>query len=752
MLDQLRAIVQEVSSATSLDEAVGIIVRRVKEAIGVDVCSVYLTDPGTGRHVLTATDGLHPEAVGRVILGPGEGLVGLVGERREPVNLDHASAHPRYRYFAETGEERFHAFVGVPIVHYRQLLGVLVAQQREPRLFAPGELAFLVTIAAQLAGAIQTVTTSGRINPMLGGRRGVGFIQGVRGAPGVAIGSVVVAHPVASLESVPERQAESAAKEELAFLRAVTGVQENLREGALLMGELPSEARALFAVYVAILGSDSLQGDTLARIRAGQWAPSAWRDTIVEHARVFDQMQDPYLRARGEDLRDIGRRVLARLRAESPLPREYPARCVLVGEEISVTQVAEVPADRLAALVSLRGSTLSHVAVLARALGIPAVMGLGPLPLSRIEGQGIVVDGYQGRVYIQPAREVVREYQRLVREDARLARDLTELRDRPAETPDGVRMPLYVNTGLLADIAPSLRSGADGVGLYRTEFPFMVRESFPGEEEQTAVYRQVLEAFYPQMVTMRTLDVGGDKALPYFTVKEDNPFLGWRGIRVTLDHPELFLTQLRAMLRANHGLGNLQILLPMITRVEEVSESLELLTRAHLEVQEEGMQTALPRVGVMIEVPSAVFMAAALARRVDFLSVGTNDLTQYLLAVDRNNSRVASLYDSLHPGVLRALQQVVTESHRERRPVGICGEMAGEPEAAVLLLGMGVDSLSMTASRLPRIKWVLRSFRQDHARELLARALALEEQAAVRELVQRALHEAGLSALVGNPG
>jgi phosphotransferase system enzyme I (PtsP) len=186
--------------------------------------------------------------------------------------------------------------------------------------------------------------------------------------------------------------------------------------------------------------------------------------------------------------------------------------------------------------------------------------------------------------------------------------------------------------------------------------------------------------------------------------------------------------------------------------VEEVSESLELLTRAHLEVQEEGMQTALPRVGVMIEVPSAVFMAAALARRVDFLSVGTNDLTQYLLAVDRNNSRVASLYDSLHPGVLRALQQVVTESHRERRPVGICGEMAGEPEAAVLLLGMGVDSLSMTASRLPRIKWVLRSFRQDHARELLARALALEEQAAVRELVQRALHEAGLSALVGNPG
>ncbi len=750
MLDILRRIVQEVGTATHLDEALSIIVHRVKQAMTVDVCSVYVHDKDHGKLVLMATDGLRPGSVGKVQLSLSEGLVGLVAERRELVNLEDAPLHPRYRYFPETGEELYHAFLGVPVVHARQVLGVLVAQQRDCRLFDEDEVAFFVTIAAQLAASIRAVTTSGGISRLLSGLgRGSTYVEGVKGAPGVAIGTIALTYLPAHLVSVPDRQAEDPRAEEAAFRAAVDAVQEDLHAISKRMElTLPSEERALFDAYVMLLGSDSLVSDALRRIRAGNWAPGAWRDAITEHAKVFEQMEDPYLRARAEDIRDIGRRVLQRLQHQATAPREYPERCILLGEEVSVSQIAEVPISQLAGVVSMRGSAVSHTAILARALGIPAVMGLGELPMGRLEGCSMVVDGYQGRVFVRPSETVLAEFQRLVREEQALTAGLRELRDLPAETLDGVKLPLYVNTGLLSDIGPSLESGADGVGLYRTEFPFMVRESFPAEDEQCRIYGRVLESFAPRPVTMRTLDIGGDKNLPYFSIQEDNPFLGWRGIRVTLDHPEIFLAQLRAMLRANAGTGNLRVLLPMVSNVAEVDEALGLLERAYAELQEEGKPAVRPRVGVMVEVPSAVYQADAIAKRVDFLSIGTNDLTQYLLAVDRNNSRVAELYDSFHPAVIGAVREVVKKAHRRRRPVSVCGEMAGDPGGAVLLLGMGINSLSMAASSLPRIKWVVRSVTKESANELLKRAMELEEAWAVRRLVDEALEQAGLGTLV----
>ena len=294
----------------------------------------------------------------------------------------------------------------------------------------------------------------------------------------------------------------------------------------------------------------------------------------------------------------------------------------------------------------------------------------------------------------------------------------------------------------------ALRCGAAGVGLYRTEVPFLVRDRFPGEEEQRRTYRQVLEAFVPAPVTVRTLDIGGDKLLPYFPVQEDNPFLGWRGIRIALDHPEIFLTQLRAILRASEGLNNLRLMLPMITGVGEIDAAIVLIRRAYQELQEEGVSIEYPQIGVMIEVPSAVYQVQAMARRVDFFSIGSNDLTQYLLAVDRNNSQVAELYDALHPAVLRAIGQVIGDAHRSQRPVSVCGEMAGDPAAALLLLGMGIDSLSMSAASLLRVKWVVRSFSQSQAHALLGEALQLEDGKAVRELANRSLEQAGLGGLI----
>jgi phosphotransferase system enzyme I (PtsP) len=310
-------------------------------------------------------------------------------------------------------------------------------------------------------------------------------------------------------------------------------------------------------------------------------------------------------------------------------------------------------------------------------------------------------------------------------------------------------VPVWVNTGLMADVARSLDRGAEGVGLYRTEVPFLLRERFPSEEEQRAIYREQLEAFAPMPVTMRTLDIGGDKSLPYFPIEEDNPFLGWRGIRITLDHPELFLVQVRAMMKANAGLNNLRIMLPMISSVPELEEALELLYRAHDELVEElGFELELPKVGVMVEVPAAVYQARELARRVDFLSVGSNDLTQYLLAVDRNNARVADLYHAFHPAVLRALKSVVEDGHAENKTVGICGELAGDPGAAILLIAMGYDVLSMNATNLPKVKAVIRNISYQQAGEILEEAMSLDSSRHVEEMLEDKLNQAGVKRIL----
>ena len=559
----------------------------------------------------------------------------------------------------------------------------------------------------------------------------------------------MVVYAAADLDAVPDRSSTDPAADERSFLDAVAAVREEVQAmQRRLKRVLPPEERALFDAYVLLLGSDSLVRETVDLIRGGKWAQGALREVIRAHARRFDEMDDEYLRERGEDIRELGRRILRNLQQRGAERRQYPRRTILVGDEINATHLAEVPTSRIAGVISVRGSGSSHVAILARAMGIPAVMGTADLTPARVDGREVVADGYQGRVYVEPSAVVRREYARLAKEQHRLSKELEALREEPAETPDGWRVPLYVNTGLLADIGPSLRSGAEGIGLYRTEFPFMIREQFPGEAEQAEVYGQVLRAFAPRPVTLRTLDIGGDKPLPYFPVREDNPFLGWRGIRVTLDHPEIFLTQARAMLRAASGLDNLQVLLPMITDLSEVEESRQLLQQAYRELQEEGVAVTWPRIGVMVEVPSAVYQIGELARRVDFLSIGSNDLTQYLLAVDRNNARVAKLYNTVHPAVLRALQQVAMGARAARCPLSVCGEMAGDPGGVLLLMGMGLEALSMTAAGLPRVKWVVRSFSRRRARALWRKALTMDSATEIRAMLDQALQAQGLGALV----
>ncbi|WP_455204308.1 phosphoenolpyruvate--protein phosphotransferase [Kaarinaea lacus] len=750
MLNTLRRIVQDVNNAKDLDQALQIIVDRVKEAMGVDLCSVYLTDNVRRQHVLMATNGLNPDAVGEVRLDFAEGLIGLVGNKEELVNIADAASHPSYKYIPQSGEEIYHAFLGVPIIHQRKHLGVLVLQRHAREKFDEDIVTFLITVAAQLAGAIVHAEASGGIDTLQPGKlRSAEPFHGQPGAQGVGVGRAYVLYSAAELSAIPDRKIEKTEEEIEVFTRAVAAVREDIIDMlAGLNDALPAEDRALFDAYMLMLESDTLINGVQQRINEGNWASGALRDTIAEHVRVFDEMEDPYLRERGADVRDLGRRILTRLQSggERRAPT-FPEKTVLVGEEITASMLAEVPVDKIAGVVSVAGSRTSHVAILARALGVPAVMG-ADIPVARIDGKDIIVDGYRGQVYIEPTRAILDEFSRLAQEEKELSADLAALQALPSITPDGVHVPLQVNSGLLAEIAPMEMNSAEGIGLYRTEFPFMIRDRFPGEEEQFLIYREVLQSFNNGPVTLRTLDVGGDKALPYFPITEDNPFLGWRGIRITLDHPEIFLVQLRAMLRASEGMDNMHLLLPMINSVGEVDEALKLLGRAYEELHEVNENIAMPKVGVMIEVPSAVYQVAEISKRVDFLSVGTNDLTQYLLAVDRNNARVADLYDSLHPAVLRALIQVVKGAHTENKPVCVCGEMAGDPAAAILLVGMGYDCLSMSVANLPRIKWVIRNFTTSRARRLLSDALEYEHAKDIRAYMNSVLEEAGLGGLV----
>jgi phosphotransferase system enzyme I (PtsP) len=752
MLDRLRDIVQAVNSARDLQSALDVIVSSVREAMATQVCSVYLLDSDIGSHVLMASEGLRKESVGHVSLQLDEGLVGLVARNAEPVNLEDAQVHPNYHYLSETGEEAFSSFLGVPIIHHRKVLGVLVVQHREKRSFDAGEEAFLITLSAQLAGVIAAAEATGAIQGVSpsGQRRADSSFSGISGASGVAIGHAVVVFPHADLSIIPSRQIDDIDAELSAFATALSSVRDDIRALSESVGQqLRPEERELFDVYLRMLDDDALGREVNELIRQGNWAQGALADVATDHVKSFEQMKDPYLRERAADIKDLCSRVLAYLQeTDSTKQREFPENTILVGEELAPSMLMEVPREKLVGMISVKGSGNSHVAILARTMGIPTVMGVVDLPYRKLDGRPLIVDGYNGTVLTSPSEATLARYGEVLKEEEQFVRGLEALIDLPCITPDHHRVSLWVNTGLMTDVVRSLDHGAEGIGLFRTEVPFLLSERFPSEQEQADIYREQLQAFSPKPVTMRTLDIGGDKSLPYFPIEEANPFLGWRGIRVTLDHPEIFIAQTRAMIRASEGLDNLQIMLPMVSNLQEVTSATQIIKRALRELQEEGLDVKMPLIGVMIELPAAVYLTRALCQIVDFVSVGSNDLTQYLLAVDRNNPRVADLYSAFHPAVLNALQHVVTAAHAENRPVSICGEMAGDPGAAILLMAMGFDTLSMNASTLLKVKAVIRAITLSSAKTLLNDVMQMSDAESIRSCVDLALYNAGVDRLL----
>ncbi|HKS32447.1 MAG TPA: phosphoenolpyruvate--protein phosphotransferase [Enterobacteriaceae bacterium] len=744
MLTRLREIVEKVASAPRLDEALNILVTDICQAMDTEVCSVYLADHDRRCYYLMATRGLKKPRGRTIALAFDQGIVGLVGRLAEPINLADAQKHPSFKFIPSVKEERFRAFLGVPIIQRRQLLGVLVVQQRELRQFDESEESFLVTLATQMAA----ILSQSQLAALFGQYRQT-RIRALPASPGVAVaqGWVDTTQPLmeqvyeaSTLDTVSERERLTAALEEAAG--------EFRRYSKRFSAGSQNETAAIFDLYSHLLSDARLKRELFAAIDGGSVAEWAVKTVIEKFAEQFAALTDGYLKERAGDLRTLGQRLLFHLDDTIQGPNTWPERFVLVADELSATSLAELPQDRLVGVVVRDGAANSHAAIMVRAMGIPTVMGADIQP-AMLHMHTLVVDGYRGELLVDPEPLLLQEYQRLISEENELTRLAEYGVDRQAELKSGERVKVMLNAGLSPEHEQQLGSRIDGIGLYRTEIPFMLQSGFPSEEEQVAQYQGMLQMFNDKPVTLRTLDVGADKQLPYMPISEENPCLGWRGIRITLDQPEIFLIQVRAMLRANAATGNLSILLPMVTSLDEVDEARRLIERAGREVEEMiGYAIPKPRIGVMLEVPSMVFMLPQLAARVDFISVGTNDLTQYLLAVDRNNTRVASIYDNLHPAVLRALAMIADTSEQHNIDLRLCGEMAGDPMCVAILIGLGFRHLSMNGRSVARVKYLLRHIDAEEAQTLARRSLDAQLATEVRHQVAAFMERRGMGGLI----
>jgi phosphotransferase system enzyme I (PtsP) len=758
MLKTLKRIVQEVNQAPNLDEALNCLANSLIEALKVDSCSIYLANYDQQHFLLVATQGLAKAAIGQVTIGFSEGLIGFIGQREEPINLSDAPSHPRFKYYAEVQEDHFHAFLGAPIIHQRKVLGVLTLQQKKKRRFSEDEEAFLVTLATQLAVQIANAKARGSVHLLEQNvpKDWQKSLKGVAGSSGLAVGVGYVSNLLVNIRNQVPTRNKDATKQISLYRNAVKQTREDVSVLAdRIQGEVPDDVQAIFQLYHHLLDANSLGREVEQKINAGWDAPSSLKMVVETYISQFQTMSDPYMRERSVDVEDMGNRVLANILGISRgkvIERQYPNQAILIAEEVTASMLAEFPSEKLVGIISMRGSTNSHAAIMARAMGVPAVMGLSNVPFSLLNEKDILLDGYTGDVIVSPSATIRHEFGLLIQEENALTERIHSQDTLPAITVDDCAMSLLVNAGLSLEAEKNDNPYSDGVGLFRTEIPFMMRERFPTEQEQVKLYRTLLQNQPLKPFTMRTLDVGGDKPLPYFPISEENPFLGWRGIRLTLDHPEIFLVQIRAMLRASIGLDNLNIMLPMITSVNEVKEAKRLIAQALFEVSEEaaekGEVCSRPKIGVMLEVPAVIYQLPQLAKHVDFFSVGSNDLTQYLLAVDRNNARVADLYDSYHPAVLAALYYIVQQSNSLNVPVTVCGELAGEPGGAVLLLGMGYRKLSMNNHNLLKVKWVVRNVSLQQSELLLQRVLLLDNPQAVRREVNVYLETIGLGGLI----
>jgi len=762
----LSDVAEVVARSHDLQETLNNVIDLVAKRLDADVCSIYLSDTDRKHLTLHATIGLDVGAIGTVRMALGEGLVGKTAEARVPIAVERASEDPAYRYFPQTGEDRFESFLAAPLLVQGTPIGVLAIQTVEPRRFERGDTELLATCAHLLAPVLMNaalldmVSTNEedrtrRLAEIAAGTPDErpsrepaspedGILSGIATARGIAIGPV---HWLADIDlDTIEYTAGSPEQERADLQRAIADARRELDAAREQTGErFGPEFAAVFYTQTQILEDAGFLRSLEQQVAETGDAFIAVNRVLQSYRETFEKMEDPYFRERGADILDVGRRVISCLvgvRQDTP---DFPEGAIVVVDQVLPGLFARLEVERIGALVSEHGGVTSHGAIFARTLEIPSVTGVSGIFEASRTGQQAIVDGGSGRIYLDPDAHLVAEYRRTQQRYAVAVEHLDALRERPAETLDGRRIVLSANLGLLNDLRLIEQHGAEGVGLFRTELLALAHRGFPSEQEQEQLYERVCSVMSPLPVTIRTLDLGGEKGLPNLGLEdEENPQLGCRSIRLTLRKPRLFREQLRAVLRASR-VGNVRLLLPMVSSIAELREAKALLEDVKDELRAEGSEfdEELP-VGSMIEVPAAALIADVLARECDFLSIGTNDLTQYTLAVDRGNERVAHLYDPLHPAVLTLIDASLRAGSRAGIPVSVCGEMATNPLAVPLLIGLGISELSGAPSAVPVVKEITRALDAGAVEEDARRALLAASASEVHTIAANRLREAGL--------
>lgn len=753
-LSTLQDISALILQSHDLDETLYNIVELVAERAHSDVCSLYLLDDDGTTLRLRATHGLDPAAINTVSLQIGEGLTGQVAKEQRILALEEPQNHPHYRYFAETGEEQFHTFVGIPLFDRSQSIGVLVIQTREARHFSEKELSTLTTIAFQVASIVvnarlldtidnqQSFDNTGKqARPKIDADITKGHesatLRGQIAYPGVVSGPAnIIDQQLGFADIFDESDVDTEAElKKLDEALRKTRIQTLYLEKRVA-DQLTQKDAAIFHTHLMILEDRGFIERLHDLIDEGHSAPYALKKVIGGYLEAFSNMEDVYLSERAADMEDIGRRLLANLVGQEPEGLHLHHAGILVAKRLLPSDMAILDHELIRGMVIESNEANSHSVIMAKALGIPALIGVkGAISLIEPDAE-LILDANAGVLYLNPSDSVLDEYFRLEHDRLQEKERLAQLRDIPATTKDKQRIKLRANIGLVSDINIALRNGAEGVGLYRTEFPYMARSSFPDREDQYQLYKRVIEEFNGAPVTIRTLDIGGDKALPYFTPpKEDNPFMGWRSVRVSLDNKEIFQTQIEAILMAAVH-GPIRMLFPMISNIEEIRSCKSIVQEAmqNLERQKIPFAEDVP-LGAMIEVPAAVRLAPHLAKEVDFFSLGTNDLIQYLLAADRGNALVQRYYDPLHPAVLLSLEAIAKIADEQDIDLCLCGEMATDPAGLLALVGLGIRQFSLSAPYIPRLKEFISLIDTGEAKELAEKILTLADSKSIRSLL-----------------
>lgn len=709
LLRRIRDVMaSEAQPQSKLDQ----VVRVIATDMVAEVCSIYVLRAGEVLE-LFATEGLNPEAVHHTRLRVGEGLVGEVAAHAQPLALADAQSHPAFVYRPETGEDPYHSLMGVPMLRQGRVVGVVVVQNRTQRNYTEEEIEAMETVAMVLAELVggsglvsrdETAPTDG--NAVLPVR-----LDGVQVNGGIALGKAVVHRSDVTIRQLVAEDPEAELKR---LDTALEEVHQNL-DRLFGAGELAKqgEHREVLETYRMFAADAGWVSRIRDAITSGLTAEAGVQQ-VRENTRLrMSQISDPYLRERLADLEDLAVRLLLQLTGgNAGAAADLPADAVVVCRVMGPAELLDYDPRRLRALVMEEGSATAHVSIVARALDIPVIAQVKGL-LDRLQhGDTVIVDGDNAQVFVRPSDDAVQSFNDTLRLRAERREAFAQLRDAPSVTADGTAVSLNINAGLELDVPQLHATGADGIGLFRTEIPFMVRAAYPDVAAQTALYRNIFDQAEGKPVVFRTLDVGGDKTLPYFVNEAgENPALGWRAMRMTLDRPAMLRQQVRALVRAANG-RPLAVMFPMIAEVAEFERA-----RAILDLEltrEEKAGGKLPRslrVGVMVEVPALLWQLPQLLARADFLSVGSNDLIQFLFASDRGNPRLAGRYDSLSPVVLRVLRDMVQAAEKAGVPVSLCGEMAGRPLEAMALIGLGIRSLSMTASAVGPVKAMTRALR-----------------------------------------